>query len=706
MNVKEGDKNGIGVFERSRTEVRSRGAFARGVDTGAVILGFLLGGCHTLFGAYPLGIALASALPERVWYALIGAAFGSLLRGESGIIYAMATLLSVLLRIIVSGAKPSLSRAQTESEPPRITMFTEGVGLRASCAVIGGFVCALYEILLFGMSWTTVLYGVTMIVLSGVGCAVFSCAFGHGIGVNDLLFSRGRLFARRKSSRERLSLLLFRVGVLALIFSVSISLVKFDLFGINMAYVFASAITMLAAKRFGALYGAVTGFVATVGISGAYSPALLLGGAALGALFSLGAWCAIAAGGAVAAIWCAYIGGVSGFLTVLPEFLIASLLMMPLFRYLERERESVAQESVTRRATDMVGTMALSYRNGKDSVSVRFEKSLIGVSKAVGRYLGSSDKISASFCARILGEVTGSDAAEREMNEEKTDKLERVLAEYGFRDGLIRAFGKKRPHVICAVEDRDGDRISSPELHRELASAVGVALSEPEYYRRGEMVVMVAECRPSYALEGAYATASGTRAEISGDTAALFETENRNAYALISDGMGSGEEAKRTSEFVSSFLRASLETGASVSSLIGAVNTTVRARGEECGASIDLFSLDLVTAEAFFVKSGAAPSFIKRGGSLFRIRSKTLPVGVMSEVDAERIGATVEDGDLIIMMSDGTSADAEAPWLIELLHRPNSRSLKDYASYILTEAERINGTDDDRTVLVLRVGKK
>jgi hypothetical protein len=58
------------------------------------------------------------------------------------------------------------------------------------------------------------------------------------------------------------------------------------------------------------------------------------------------------------------------------------------------------------------------------------------------------------------------------------------------------------------------------------------------------------------------------------------------------------------------------------------------------------------------------------------------------------------------MMSDGVSTDAEAPWLIELLHRPNSRSLKDYASYILTEAERINGEDDDRTVLVLRVGKK
>ena len=100
MNVKEGDRKGLGIFAERTESVRARGGFARTVDAGAVILGFLLGGCHTLFGAYPLGIALVSALSERVWYALIGAAVGSLLRGEEGIIYAMATLLSVLLRIM------------------------------------------------------------------------------------------------------------------------------------------------------------------------------------------------------------------------------------------------------------------------------------------------------------------------------------------------------------------------------------------------------------------------------------------------------------------------------------------------------------------------------------------------------------------------------------------------------------------------------
>ena len=50
MNVREGARDGT-VSLRGDGGVGTRGAFARGIDTGAVVIGFLLGGCHTLFGA-------------------------------------------------------------------------------------------------------------------------------------------------------------------------------------------------------------------------------------------------------------------------------------------------------------------------------------------------------------------------------------------------------------------------------------------------------------------------------------------------------------------------------------------------------------------------------------------------------------------------------------------------------------------------------
>ena len=701
MNVKEGDKKKGGAVFEKRGTAKVRGAYSRAVDAGAAALGFLFGGCHIAFGAYPLGIALVSSLPTRAWYALAGVVLGSLLRAEAGIIYAMAALLSVLLRIIISGAKPS---SEGDEGSARV-LFGESLPLRVCSAVISSFVPALYEILLVGISWAGVLYGAAMMLLSGIGCALFSCAFYHGVGVRDLIFSHNRIFSRRESGKARIALLLFKLGLLSFIFATSLSFSRFSLFGIDLSYVFASAITMLAAKRFGAVYGAAVGFVSAVGVSGIYSPAFLLCGTALGILFPFGAWTALAVGAVLSSVWCAYVGGVSGFLTVLPEFSIASLLMMPLFRYLEREREPERSDSVKRRATDMVGTMALSYRDRREALSFSIEAALLEMSRSVKEYLGGSDAIPTALIAKMIGDAAKADAREREMNEGVTDKLEALLAERGFFGGVIRGFGIRRPYVICAAEDRDGDRISSPAFLKEIEEVLGAPLRSPEYYRRADMVVMVAECRPAFSLEGAYAGGRGERSDISGDTLRIFETENNMAWGIISDGMGSGEEARRTSEFIASFLADSLGTGASVSSIIDILNSTIRARGEECGASVDLFSLDLISGEAFFVKSGAAPSFIKRGRSLFKIASTTLPVGVMSAVDAERIGASVADGDYVIMLSDGVAAEGDAPWLVELLNRPNKRPLREYAEYILREAENTLGKEDDRSVMVLKIKK-
>ena len=127
-------------------------------------------------------------------------------------------------------------------------------------------------------------------------------------------------------------------------------------------------------------------------------------------------------------------------------------------------------------------------------------------------------------------------------------------------------------------------------------------------------------------------------------------------------------------------------------------------RREECSATVDLFEFDLHTGEATFIKSGAAPSFVKRGDSVFRIRSKTAPIGLMQSIDTEKIRAEILPGDTVIMLSDGiASSPEEAPWLVEMLGRSSRRSTRDLSELILAEARRRSPTDDDMTVSVLRI---
>ncbi len=679
---------------------RERGRLQLVTDVGVALVGFLFGGCHLIFGSYPLGLALVSAIPKGVFCALLGVALGSLLLGRSGIVYAMIALLSVFIRIIICGG--SHKSAEGDEKTGKI-MFGESVGLRICAAVICAFVSGIYEILLNGISGTTVLFFASMVVLSAACTLLFSGAFYHGIGVKELIFGGRRIFACGDGAKDKLSLAVFRCALLGYIFFISLGFGRFNVFGVDLAFVFSGVITLFVAKRFGPLYAAVVGFFSSFGISGVYSLSFVLAGAAAGAVFSFGALYAVAAGGILLAAWGAYLGGVSGFLSVIPEYLIAAAFMSPISRYLERESAPERRDTVKRRATDMVGTMALAYRNEQSLYVEATERALAATAPCVMRYTGSDGAISMPVAAKLLSEAGERAAKEREMDEELSERLSKVFSEYGFSNGVIRAFGDKRKHFICSGEDRDGDMITSPVLRREIEACAGVRLCEPEYYRREEMVLMVSDCKRKYTLTGAYAAVAGG-SEVSGDSVRIFESEDGMAHGIISDGMGSGDEAKRTSEFVCDFFENMLASGGSVSTLMHALNSIIQHSGEECGATVDLFSLDLFTGEAAFVKSGAAPSFIKRGSSLFCIRSGTLPVGLMSEVNAECISAATEVGDHVIMLSDGVvNPDGEAPWLIELLNKPIKRSLKDYATAILDAARENSGNSDDKCVAVLKI---
>ncbi len=669
------------------------------LNLGAALIGFLFGGCHLIFGSYPLGLALVSALPYSVWFALLGAVCGSLTLGRAGIIYGMICVLAVFLRVIISGGE------KRDGEGARVSvLFSEGVILRVCSAVISGFVAAIYEILLEGISAQTVLFGVSMVILPGIVTLILSGAFYVNIGVRELVFGGKRIFSVSADSRDKLRLALFKASVLSFILLTSVSLEKYGIFGIDLSLIFASVITLFAAKRFGSLYGAVVGFVSSVGISGLYSVAFALLGVCAGALFVFGTWYAVAGGGLLLSAWGAYADGVSGFLTVFPEFIISLCIMMPLFRYFERESSEDVSESVKRKATDMVGTMALSYRS-KKALSIETVESVVSsLVPKIDTFIENEIMTETyTIFSKLLNEAKNSVLRDREMDEALTDELEIAFAECGFTEGVIRAFGTRQKYVICSGEDKEGIKITSPLLRRSIEEASGLKFAAPEYFRRADMVLMECESTKKYQLKGAYSKSAGSSGEVSGDTADVFESKEMFAYGLISDGMGSGVEAKRTSEFVRDFLKDALNVGNLHTTVMHMLNAIVRRNKEECGATVDLFSFDEINGEATFIKSGAAPSFIKRGGSLFRIKSETMPLGFIKQVDAEKIAVNVSEDDYIIMVSDGVCQIGEdASWLIDLLNRPAPAELSEYADMILSEAKANGKGDDDMTVLVLR----
>ena len=700
---KAGVFSGLGssVRESIKKEGGAMGNFNLWVNLSVVAVGFLLGGCHLVFGAHPFGLAFVSALSSSVWLALIGVSFGALTLGRFGIIYAMICVLSVFLRIIISGT------GKEKTSDTAITIFSESISLRVCSAVISGFVAAVYEILLEGFSVQSVLYGASMMAFPAILTFLFSGMFTGTLSFKEVIFGNKRIFVTTSSTKEKMKLLFFKVSVLAFVGIISFSLKKYDFFGIDLGFVFAVCVTLFASKRFGYLYGAVVGFISSVSISGPFSAGFALLGVGTGAIFTFGTIYAVLLGGALLSLWGSYVSGISGFLSLLPEYLISVCIMLPLLRYFEREKTPEVTETVKRRATDMVGTMALAYRNREAIFCDGIAENIQSLAPLISGFTENEETAETYlFFSKLINEAKLKVLENRETDDELTDKLEERLSDFGLGGGIIRAFGKRKKYIICSAEDRDGTLITSPDFHRSIEEISEMKFAQPEYYRRDEMVLMECESTKKYKLSGAFVSANGASGEVSGDTVKLFESEDLFAYGLISDGMGSGRRARVTSEFVRDFLIAALKNRSSFSVVMNLLNSVIRKGEEECGVTVDLFSLDLINGEATFIKSGAASSYIKRKNSLFRIKSETMPLGLIKKVDAEKIVANIKTDDYIIMMSDGISdAPEDSPWLIELLNKPAPEDLSEYADIILTDAKNRGRGADDMTVLVMKVSE-
>ncbi len=340
-----------------------------------------------------------------------------------------------------------------------------------------------------------------------------------------------------------------------------------------------------------------------------------------------------------------------------------------------------------------------------DKVAEKINKSASGAEcekyKLSGLSSGAEDY---SLFSRMLNEARMSDDAERALNAEMTTVLCDLLKKHSFAEADGKVFGDRIKHIIIAAEDPIGDKISAPELRRDIENALEIKLDAPEFYRKGNTALMECSSRKMFRIESASASLAADGGEVSGDTQRIFESKTGKLYALISDGMGKGSEAKAASLFTADFLEKVLDFSPSESLALSLLNSALASRADECSATVDLFEFDLYTKEACFIKSGAAPSFIKRGSSLFRIRSRTAPLGLLRTIDSEKISAQVFAEDYIIMLSDGAFQGSEdSPRLIELLSHDKSRTPAELAEKILKEVKGSSSTRDDITVSVIKI---
>lgn len=312
--------------------------------------------------------------------------------------------------------------------------------------------------------------------------------------------------------------------------------------------------------------------------------------------------------------------------------------------------------------------------------------------------------------SQILSEALESGREDYIIDEGCAERVSETLQKlrYGF-DGVI-AYGGRRKSIAVKGLDPSRARLKLSELRSRLEEAAGVQLSDPTFTPTGSRFDMTVSSRRRFRAVryGASSTASEEgQGSVCGDTAISFESPSDRFYSLISDGMGAGREAAFTSRicamFLEKMLKANNRSETSIKLLNSFMSESDGGARYEYSATVDLLELDLLSGRASVIKSGAAPTYVKRGNSCFKLNAKTIPLGIISTPDLKRLSFDAKVGDRIIMISDGVSGGREdCAWLVGMLSTSGEESSDTLAKRIVERA-RSEGSEDDVTVSVIEV---
>jgi len=176
----------------------------------------------------------------------------------------------------------------------------------------------------------------------------------------------------------------------------------------------------------------------------------------------------------------------------------------------------------------------------------------------------------------------------------------------------------------------------------------------------------------------------------------------------LSDGMGTGSAAARESramlELLESFLYAGFETSVAVKF----INSVMLLKSDaEAFVTMDLCIIDLCTGQAEFIKTGAEPSFIMHASGVDTIKASSLPVGVVAGIEADSTHRCMQDGDVIVMVTDGIeNLECGSMWVGDFIEKTVGKDTDvGLADKILNHAiQQNNGkVRDDMTVLSVKL---
>ena len=321
-----------------------------------------------------------------------------------------------------------------------------------------------------------------------------------------------------------------------------------------------------------------------------------------------------------------------------------------------------------------------------------------GRAAAYGQFMDMAELLEAA--ARDLSGTAGPDpAAERRLLRYlKARDLEGTCSV--FRDGGGR--------LHATVEGAGVEALSQePDYLEKLSQTLGMRLCRIGGGEAGRMVLRQAE---PLAVSVGIASMKKEGETVSGDRGTYFKTDGGTLCVILSDGMGTGPDAAEESAAAVEILEGLLKTGVEPGCAMRLLNSAAMLKnGEDWGyATVDLCCIDLFTGLTQFYKYGAAPSYVKTGRAIRRVKGTSLAAGMLAGEGGapDVVRMRLRPGNLALIASDGVLAENSDQWLRDILASGDGMETKALAKAALRAAAGRFGNADDMTCLAIRVEER
>ncbi|MBR5192066.1 MAG: SpoIIE family protein phosphatase [Clostridia bacterium] len=291
-------------------------------------------------------------------------------------------------------------------------------------------------------------------------------------------------------------------------------------------------------------------------------------------------------------------------------------------------------------------------------------------------------------------------------------RLERTLGDELFKHGFfvseLMIYGKENTETVSLILNMNNFSITG--LQTIISKVVGknMLLCDKNDISRDKCFLSFRKCADYDAVFG-IAKCTKDNSLSSGDTYSVTRLDGDKFLVALSDGMGSGKNAETISTtsltLIESFYKAGIESNI----ILNTVNKLLAINTEDSFSAMDISVIDLKNLRADFIKYGSPYGFIIGEEGIKIVEGNSLPLGILNELKPAICTDYLNDGDMLLFLSDGVSdAFKSSSEIIDFLRSVPALNPQTLADAVMQKALSItNGKkQDDMTALAVRVYKK